>query len=158
MRHPLIVLACGAVPAAERAYILLETRPIPRWRLTLLEGILAVWRILLCIGVVWVAANSRQWALLRSHFSANETAQIAMQRLGRYLGDHLHVVLWELFFFVAAFLLLNYWLLLASRALIPADPRGQRNRRRAFVSVLQNLILVPLALIYLVELLQLKVY
>jgi len=157
-RHPLVVLACGALPAAERAYMLLETRPFPRWRLTLLEGILTLWRILLCVGLVWVAVNSERWALLRSHFSANETAQIAMQRLGRYLGDHLHAVLWELFFFAAAFLLLNYLIVLASRAIIPADPPGQRNRRRAFLSVLRNLVLVPLALIYLVELLQFKLY
>ena len=157
-RHPLIVLACGVVPAAERAYILLETRPIPRWRLTLLEGILTVWRIVICVAMVWVAVSSKRWALLRSHFSANETAQVALQRLGTYLGDHLHVVLWELFFFAAAFLLLNYLLVLASRALLRPDVQTPRNRRKAFVSVLRNLILVPLGLIYLVELLAMKVY
>jgi hypothetical protein len=158
VRHPLMVLLCGAVPAAERAYLLLETRPIPWWRLTLLEGILTLWRILICVAMVWVAANPERWALLRSHFSTNETAQIALQRMGAYLGDHLHVVLWELFFFAAAFLLLNYLLVLMSRALLPPDVGGIRNRRTAFVSVLRNLVLVPLGLIYLVVLLQLKVY
>jgi uncharacterized membrane protein YraQ (UPF0718 family) len=29
-RHPLLLLACSAVPAAERAYMLLQTNPIPR--------------------------------------------------------------------------------------------------------------------------------
>jgi hypothetical protein len=158
MRHPLVVLACGAVPAAERAYLLLETRPIPRWRLTLLEAILTLWRVLICVAMVWVAVSPERWALLRSNFSGSTSAQMALQRMGTYLGDHLHVVLWELFLFAAAFLLLNYLLVLASRAMVPADLPGQRNRRRAFVSVLRNLVLVPLALIYLVELLGLKVY
>jgi hypothetical protein len=153
-----VILACSAVPAAERAYLLLETKPIPRWRLTLLEALLTVWRILLCLGAVWVAVSPQRWQLLRSHFSANASAQIALQRMGAYLGDHLHVVLWELLFFLAAFLLLNYLLVLASRALIPLNVQRAPNRRKAFVSVLRNLILVPLALIYLVQLLQLKVY
>jgi hypothetical protein len=157
-RHPLVVLACGAVPAAERAYLLLETRPIPRWRLTLLEAILTLWRILICVAMVWVAVTPERWELTRAQLSGNVSAQVALQKLGAYLGNHLHVVLWELFFFAAAFLLLNYLLVLASRATVPPDPPAQRNRRKAFVSVLRNLVLVPLALIYLVELLALKVY
>ena len=31
-RHPLVVLVCAVVPAAERAYLLLEPRPIPAWK------------------------------------------------------------------------------------------------------------------------------
>ena len=157
-RHPLVVLLCGAVPAAERAYLLLETRPIPRWRLTLLEAILTLWRILLCVAMVWVAVSADKWQSLRSFFSESASAQLALQRMGTYLGDHLHVVLWELCLFAAAFLLLNYLLVLMSRALLPPDVGGIKNRRKAFVSVLRNLVLVPLGLIYLVELLQLKVY
>jgi len=131
----------------------LETRPIPGWRLTLLEAILTLWRILICVAMVWVAVSPERWALLRAQFSGNTAAQMALQRMGTYLGDHLHAVLWELFFFAAAFLLLNYLLVLASRALLPPG-----NKRKAFVSVLRNLVLVPLALIYLVQILQLKVY
>lgn len=157
-RHPLVVLVCAVVPAAERAYLLLETKPIPAWKQSLLEGLVTLWRVLLCVGMVWVAVSGERWQLLRSHFSGNATAQMALQRMGIYLGDHLHVVLWELFFFAAAFLLLNYLLVLLSRALLPPDVLRTRSRRKAFVSVLRNLVLVPLALIYLVELLQLKVY
>jgi hypothetical protein len=108
--------------------------------------------------MVWVAVSGERWQLLRAHFSENAAAQTALQRMGTYLGDHLHVVLWELFFFAAAFLLLNYLLVLMSRALLSPDVPPTRNRRKAFVSVLRNLVLVPLSLIYLVELLQLKVY
>ena len=157
-RHPLVVLVCAAVPAAERAYLLLETKPIPAWKQSLLEGLVTLWRILLCVGMVWVAVSAEKWQSLRSFFSQSDSAQLALQRMGTYLGDHLHVVLWELFFFAAAFLLLNYALVLISRALLPPDVSGTRNRRKAFVSVLRNLVLVPLALIYLVVLLQLKVY
>jgi hypothetical protein len=157
-RHPLVVLVCAVVPAAERAYLLLESRPIPAWKQSLLEGLVTLWRVLLCVGMVWVAVSGERWRLLRAHFSGNASAQMALQRMGAYLGDHLHIVLWELFFFAAAFLLLNYLLVLMSRALIPADVLRTRDRRKAFVSVLRNLVLAPLALIYLVELLQLKVY
>ena len=157
-RHPLVVLVCAAVPAAERAYLLLETRPIPAWKQSLLEGLVTLWRILLCVGMVWVAVSPERWQLVRLHFTGNQSAQVALQRMGTYLGDHLHVVLWELFFFAAAFLLLNYLLVLMSRALLSPDVPPTRNRRKAFVSVLRNLVLVPLSLIYLVELLQLKVY
>ena len=157
-RHPVVVLVCAAVPAAERAYLLLETRRIPAWKQSLLEGLVTLWRVLLCVGMVWVAVSGERWQLLRAHFSRNTAAQVALQRMGKYLGDHLHVVLWELFFFVTAFLLLNYLLVLMSRALIHPDILRPRDRRKAFVSVLRNLVLVPLALIYLVELLQFKAY
>ena len=90
-RHPLVVLVCAAVPAAERAYLLLETRPIPAWKQSLLEGLVTLWRILLCVGMVWVAVSGERWQLLRAHFSENAAAQTALQRMGTYLGDHLGV-------------------------------------------------------------------
>jgi len=154
-RHPLLVLVCAMVPAAARAYLLLETGPIPAWRVALVEALLTVWRILLCVAMVWIAVTPAKWQSTRMLFSGNEMAQAALGRMGTYLGNHLHVVLWELAFFAAAFLLLNYLLVLASRRLFRSD---EGNRRKAFVSVLRNLVLVPLALIYLVELLALKVY
>jgi len=157
-RHPLLIVVCAAVPAAERAYMLLETRPISRGRVALLDAVLTVWRILLCVGAVWVAVTPERWEAIRLHFSGNASAQRAMQQLGAYLGNHLHVVLWELAFFAAAFLLLNYLLVLASRGLSHMGMLQRKNARKAFVSVLRNLVLIPLALIYLVELLQSKVY
>ncbi len=157
-RHPLLILVCAAVPAAERAYMLLETRPIPRWRVALLEVVLTVWRILLCIGAVWVAVTPERWHVIRVHFSGNVAAQRAMQQLGAYLGNHLHVVLWELALLAATLLLLNYLLVLAARGLSRAGMLRRKNAQKAFVSVLRNLVLVPLALIYLVEMFQSKVY
>ena len=157
-RHPLVVLGCAVVPAAERAYLLLETKPIPRWRLTLLEAILTLWRILLCVGLVWVAVAPDRWRLLQLSFSGNAEAQLALQRIGANLGNHLHAVLWELAIFAVTFLLLNYLLVVASRGLARRGALREARHRKAFVSVLRNLVLAPLALIYLVELLQLRVY
>jgi hypothetical protein len=157
-RHPLLVLACSAVPSAERAYLLLHADPIPRWRLTLHEAVLTVWRVLLCIGAVWVVLTPERWRAFWSRFSDNDAMQKSLQHLGAYLGQHLHVVLWELVLFAAAFLLLNYALVWTARGLARLGALREVDRQRAFVSVLRNLVLVPLALIYLVELLQQKFY
>jgi hypothetical protein len=157
-RHPLAVLAFGVVPAAERAYLLLHRKPIPQWRLTMLEALLTVWRILLFVGAVWVAITPERWRVVRLHFSGNAAAQRALEQMGGYLGQHLHAVLWELALFAAGFLLLNYLLVLMARGLARLGALREANQKKAFVSVLRNLVLVPLALIYLVELLQLKIY
>ena len=157
-RHPLTVLACSAVPAAERAYLLLHTEPIPRWKLTLLEAVLTVWRVLLCVGALWVVLTPERWRTFWSRFADNDAMQKSLQHLGAYLGQHLRVVLWELVLFAAAFLLLNYALVLMARGLARLNALRDAERQRAFVSVLRNLVLVPLALIYLVELLQQKFY
>jgi hypothetical protein len=157
-RHPLVVLACSAVPAAERAYLLLHEDPIPRWRLTLHEAVLTVWRILLCFCALWVVLTPEKWRAFWSRFSDNDAMQKSLQHLGAYLGLHLHVVLWELFLFAAAFLLLNYALLWMGRGLTRLGALREADRQKAFGSVLRNLVLVPLALIYLVELLQQKFY
>jgi hypothetical protein len=157
-RHPLAVLVCSAVPAAERAYLLLHAEPIPRWRLTLLEAVLTVWRVLLCIGALWVVLTPERWRTFWFRFSDNYAMQNSLQHLGAYLGQHLHIVLWELTLFAAAFLLLNYALVWMARGLARLDTLREADRQRAFVSVVRNLVLVPLALIYLVELLQQKFY
>lgn len=157
-RHPLLVLACSAVPAAERAYLLLHTEPIQRWRLTLLEAVLTVWRVLLCVGAVWVALTPEKRQALWFRFSNNAAMQKSLQHLGAYLGQQLHVLLWELALFAATFLLLNYVLVLVARLLGRLGALRSADGQAAFVSVLRNLVLVPLALIYLVVLLQQKFY
>jgi hypothetical protein len=148
--HPLAVLACAVVPAAERAYLMLETRPIPRWKLTLLEAVLTVWRVLICVVAVWVTVTPEEWRSLVRDFSSSVRMQQSLQRLGAYLGRNLHVLVWELVFFFAAFLLLQ----LAIRGVVNSGGRLDGLRRKALVSVLRNLLLVPVALIYLVELMR----
>ncbi|HEX3470915.1 MAG TPA: hypothetical protein VHT28_06985 [Silvibacterium sp.] len=157
-RHPLLLLACSAVPAAERAYMLLQTNPIPRWKLTLLEAVLTVWRILLCMVAVWVTLTPERWKTFQLHFYGNDILQRSLQNFGAYLGKHLHVVLWELVLFTAAFLLLNYALVWIARGLARLGAMGEAHKQKAFVSVVRNLVLVPLGLVYLVELLLEKIY
>jgi hypothetical protein len=157
-RHPWLLLACSAVLAAERAYLLLHTKPIPRWRLTLLEAVRTLGWILLCVVGVWVTLTPERRNAFRLHFSGNDVLQRSLQNLGAYLGQHLHVVLWELVMFAAAFLLLNYTLVLLARGLARLGALREANQKKAFVAVLRNLVLVPLGLIYLVELLQQKIY
>jgi hypothetical protein len=158
-RHPLLLLVCSAVPAAERAYTLLQTNPIPGWKLTLFEALVTLWRILLCAVAVWVTLSPERWAAFRLHFFDNVVLQRSLQRLGAYLGNHLHVVLWELVFFAASFLLLNFALVRTAKGLArQGGALHKAVRQKAFASALRNLVLAPLALIYLVELLQQKFY
>lgn len=158
-RHPLALLGCSIVPAAERAYFLLESKPIERWRLTALEAVLTVWRVLLLVVAVWAALSPGEWQVLKHRFTNSDEMQLSLQRTGAYLGKDLHVLLLELFFFVAAFLLLNFLLVLVVRVLakIVAALRSPL-RQKALVSVLRNLLLMPLALIYLVEIFRLRFF
>jgi hypothetical protein len=156
-RHPLAVLGCSVVPAAERAYFLLESKPIERWRLTALEAVLTVWRVLLFVVAVWVALSPEEWQALKQHFTNPDELQLSLQHTGAYLGRDLHVLLLELLFFAAAFLLLNFILVLIVRGLAKISAALQSPiRQKALVSVLRNLLLVPLGLIYLVEIFRLR--
>ncbi len=156
-RHPLAVLGCSVVPAAERAYFLLESKPIKRWRLAALEAVLTVWRVLLLVVAVWVALSPAEWLALKQRVTNPDELQLSLQRTGAYLGKDLHVLLLELLFFVAAFLLLNFILVLVVRGLakVIAALRSPI-RQKALVSVLRNLLLVPLSLIYLVEIFRIR--
>jgi hypothetical protein len=154
--HPFAVLFCAAVPAAERGYTLLQKNPIPRSRLVLLEATVTLWRIFLCWVAVRVALSRPEWLHLREQAASNAGWQLGMQRIGIHLSSHLHVVLWEIILFFAAFLLLNAifgWLLRLAAA---AGLRWLKvpQHKKAAASVLRNLILAPLAVIYLVELLR----
>jgi hypothetical protein len=65
---------------------------------------------------------------------------------------------WELVLFTAAFLLLNYALVWIARGLARLGALAEAHKQKAFVSVVRNLVLVPLGLVYLVELLLQKIY
>jgi hypothetical protein len=153
-RHPFAILFCSAGLAAERAYLLLRTRPIRPWQFVLWEAVLTVWRLLLCFVAVWVALTPRErQGLLR--MSDYVHLQYTLQRLGAFLGRQLHVLGWELFLFVAAFFALNLLLRLVIRGLAHFFAElGERDKRKAYVAILRNLLLLPLALIYLVEMMR----
>jgi hypothetical protein len=146
-------LVCAAIPAAERWYVLSRREILPRERLALLEGLVTLWRVILCAVAVWAALSAPEWLQLRQHLGTVASWELALQHIGGHLGHRLRVVLWEYVLFLAAFWLLNETVARAVKKLA-ASSRGWLNRKencRATISVLRNLVLVPLAVIYLVE-------
>ena len=154
-RHPFAILFCSAGLAAERAYLLLRSRPIRPWQFVLWETLLTIWRLLLCFVAVWVALTPYERQGLVRITTNYAQLQFTLQRLGAFLGRQLHVLGWEIFLFVAAFFVLNLLLRLVIRGLAHfVAELGERDKRKAYVAILRNLLLLPLALIYLVEMMR----
>lgn len=158
-RHPLPLFTCAAIPAAIRAYLLLHVRAIHRWQLNAIDALLVGARVLLCVIAVWVALPATEWVELK-HYVCQPTAfEVALQRIGLYLGKSLHIFFWEALFFIVAFLLLNALLASVARPLSRSKTATATHlRHRALTSILRNLLLVPAALVYLVEILRLRFF
>lgn len=151
-RHPLALSVCAAVPAALRAYILLRGASMPRTRPAALEILVTLWRVLLVCIAVWAACSGREWRALRSQDGVVAAWQITFSRMGWHLAHQLRMVLWELLLFVVAFGLLYLILMRMVGALARVNAWLREPRHRlATETVLRNLIVLPLALIYLVE-------
>lgn len=148
--HPLAVLVCAAVPAAERGYVLLRGGALDRSRLVLLEALATVGRILLCFVAIWAACSGKEWRALQSKVGTTAAWQIAADQVGWHLAHHLRMLVWELLFFALAL-----WAgFLVIRGVVRGLARGwlrESRPQRAAIGVLLNLILVPVAVIYLVE-------
>lgn len=150
--HPLAVLVCAAVPAALRGYVLLRGNSVSRGLAAFLDFVVTLWRVLLLGVAVWAACSGRELRILRAQMGVAAAWQIALQGLGGQFAHHLRLILWQLLFFVLAFLLLHR----ALRWIVRAGAR--RNvwlqnplHRLAMDSVLRNLVLAPLLVIYVVE-------
>ena len=150
--HPLAVLVCAVVPAAERGYVLLRGRQLKPGQLGLLEGVVTLWRLLLCGVAIWAACSGYELRELRARVGAVGAWQLALDQLGDHIAHHLRAELWELLFFAAGLLLGILLIRWAVRGVARAS-RWMREtpHQRATVSVLWNLVLVPMAVIYLVE-------
>ena len=149
--HIPLLLAVAIVPAALRAYFTLRRRQIRHWELNLAEALLTILRVLICIVAIWITLTPHQWQAFKLHIQHIDQLQFAMQRLGAYLGKAVHTLLWELLLLVVAFWLMHLVLsLIADQLARPGPSDRQIVRRKAIGSVLRNLILAPLALIYLV--------
>jgi hypothetical protein len=152
VRHPLAILACAAVPAAERCYVLLRGKDLNRGKMAALELLATVCRVLLCAVAVWAACSGREQQALAAHMGTMATWQIYLENVGIYVAHHLRTVLWEFLFLVLAVLLAGRivrWLVaaLAHGAGWMKEPA----HRQAALSVWRNLIVFPFVLIYLVE-------
>ncbi|HEY6445946.1 MAG TPA: hypothetical protein VIY53_05755 [Acidobacteriaceae bacterium] len=151
-QHWFVLLLCAAVPAAVRAFLLLRPGLLQRGQLSLVELLITLWRVLLCIVVVWAACRGSQWHQLASRVGAVGAWQVSLGLVGLHAGHRLHSLLWELVFYVLAFLIADRLLRWGLREAARADVWLRETRHRhAVVSVLWNLILVPTAAIYLVE-------
>ena len=151
VHHLPLLLAVVIVPAALRAYLILKEQPIRRWELNLAEALLTVFRVLVCAVAIWVTLTPREWQNFKLRLRDTDQLQVAMQRLGAYLGKTLHMLIWELLLFAVAFWLLHLVLsIIADRLARTGNTERRSLRYRALGSILRNLILGPLALIYLV--------
>lgn len=150
--HWLVVLVCAAVPAVERGYRMLRARSASRSQLALMDFLVTLWRVGLCIVAIWAGTSGVEWRSLSARVGVIAAWQFALEELGYYFAHHLRMLVWELLFFVLAFWLAGKLL----DALVRLTVRTgvwvrQAPYQQAAASVLRNLILVPLAVIYLVE-------
>ena len=151
-RHWGPLLLCAAVPAAARGYVWLRRGSLQHGRLALLDLLITVSRVLFCAVAVWAACTGNEWRQLSGRVGALAAWQVGLGMVGVNIAHRLRVFLWELLFFAAAFLLAGF---LLRRIVLAASSHLARlqetQRRRALLSVVMNLFLVPTAVIYLVE-------
>jgi hypothetical protein len=148
-----VILLYAAPPATVRAWVLLRNKSVPAWWLPSLEALAAVWRTLMCVVAVWVVLTPEQMDSLRGTIVSDASVQAKLSRLGEILGRQTWLLWWEIAFFAAAFLLLSWLISLIARFWIQGRESvpAQRNAQRAaFAAVARNLLVYPLALIYIV--------
>lgn len=150
--HWLAVLVCAAVPAVERGYRLLRARSATRAQLALMDFLVTLWRVGLCVVAIWAGTSGVEWRSLAARVGALAAWQFALEEMGSYFAHHLRMLIWELLFFAIAFWVAGK-LLNALVSLIVRTGVWLRKApyQQVAASVLRNLILVPLAVIYLVE-------
>lgn len=151
-RHPVAILACSALPAAERCYVKLHGTRLSRGSLAAMELLVTLWRVLLGAVAVWAACSGRELHALTAQMGAMAAWQLALENVGSYFAHRIRALLWEVLFFVVALLLMEgvvRWLVLASSRTMAWLRDGAR--QQALLSIWRNLILLPFALIYLVE-------
>lgn len=150
--HWFVILVCAAVPAVERGYRMLRTRSASRSQLALMDFLVTLWRIGLCVVAIWAGTSGQEWRSLSARVGVAAAWQFSLEELGSYFAHHLRMLIWELVFFALAFWAAGKLLdAVVSLALRTGVWVRETNYQQAAASVLRNLILVPLAVIYLVE-------
>lgn len=153
LSHPGIILLYATPVALERAWAVLRNRPIPAVSLAWLEAFVNLWRLLLCAVAVWVVVTPAEAAYLLKILQSNSLIQATIDSLSQSVNDHFWLLAWELGFCLAACFVLNFLLSGFARLWVMGQdvaPEERKNRRIAVTAVARNLILVPLALIYVV--------
>lgn len=150
--HWFVILVCAAVPAVERGYRLMRARSASRSHLALMDFLVTIWRIGLCVVAIWAGTSGREWHALAARVGVAAAWQFSLEELGSYFAHHLRMLIWELVFFALAFWAAGKLLDgLVSLTVRTSVWMREANYQQAAASVLRNLILVPVAVIYLVE-------
>lgn len=153
LSHPGIILLYATPVALERAWAVLRNKPIPAVSLAWLEAFVNLWRLLLCAVAVWVVVTPAEAAYLLKVLQSNTLIQATLDSLNNVLGNHFWLLAWEIGFCLAACVVLNLLLSGIARIWVMGQdvaPEERKNRRVAVTAVARNLILVPMALIYIV--------
>lgn len=151
--HPGIVLLYATPVALERAWVVLRNRPVPARGLPWLEAMVNLWRLMLCAVAVWVVVTPAQAAYLLKILTSNTLIAATIDSLSASLGNHFWLLAWEIAFCLAACIVLNFLLSGFARIWVMGqdiDHEEKKHRRMAVTALARNLILVPLALIYVV--------
>jgi hypothetical protein len=152
VRHPVAILACAAIPAIERCYVLLHGTRLSRGPMAALELLVTVWRVILCAVAVWAACSGRELRALTARMGATAAWQMTLENVGAYLSHQVRAVLLEIVFLALVLLLAER---IACWVVGSLSRRVQwfreHTHRQAVLSLWRNLILFPVALIYLVE-------
>jgi len=152
-QHFPIILLYAAPPATYRAWVIIRTKPVPAWWLPSLEALVAVWRFLMIAVVVWIVLTPAELATLQTTLTSNAQIEDTLTRLGQTLGNQLWLLFWESAFFLAVFLGLSLLLSIMARLWVQGadiDMERKKDQRLAMAAVARNLLLVPLAMIYVV--------
>jgi hypothetical protein len=150
--HWVPLLLCALVPAIARGYILLQRGSLRRGRVALFDLLVTISRVFLCAVAVWAACTGNEWRQLSSRWGAVAAWQVGLGLAGVNVAHRLRMLLWELLFFAVVFLLARQILRWAVQAgSLPIPWLHESHRRRAALSVTTNLLLVPVAVVYLVE-------
>ena len=152
-RHPAIILLYAAPPATFRAWTQLRTEPVPSWWLPPLEMLVLVWRLFMCAVAVWVVLTPPEMDELQATLVSGSSLMGTFDRLGQNAAMELSPLVWEIAIFAAALVLLNWLFSLIARAWLlgqDLDYEHKLTQRHAMTAVIRNLLLVPLALIYVV--------
>lgn len=105
----------------------------------------------MCAVAAWVVLTPVQRTSMRTILRSNASIQGTLQLLGAKLGQQLWLLLWEIVLCLAAFFLLNWLVTAIARLLmrgLNVEREQKKHQRVAFSAVARNLVLVPLALIY----------
>lgn len=149
--HPAIILLYAAPVAIERAWVSLRSKPIPAGWLPSVEALVFLWRLLMCAVAAWAVLAPAQRASLRTILRSNASIQGTLALLGAKLGQQLWLLLWEIVFCAAVFFLLNWLVTAIARLSLQGqnvETEQKKHQRVALSAVARNLVLVPLALIY----------